>query len=49
MNRKKLHACVEVCDRIMLLGQGHTKEVMYAMKCKAECRRIIIAREQFGV
>ena len=49
MNRKKLHACVEVCDRIMLLGQGHTKEVMYAMKCKAECRRIIVAREQFGV
>lgn len=49
MNRKKLNACIELCDRIMMLGQSHSKEVVYAMKCKAECRRIIIAREQFGV
>ena len=48
MNRKKLNACIELCDRIMMLGQNHSKEVVYAMKCKAECRRIIIAREQFG-
>ena len=49
MNRKKLSACVDVCDRIMKLANDHSKEVVYAMKCKAECKRIIIAREQFGV
>ena len=49
MNRKKLSACVDVCDRIMKLANDHSKEVIYAMKCKAECKRIIIAREQFGV
>ena len=49
MNRKKLNACVEVCDRIIKIASDHSKEVVYAMKCKAECKRIIIAREQFGV
>ncbi len=49
MNRKKLSACVELCDRIITLAKDHSKEVVYAMKCKAECKRIIIAREQFGV
>lgn len=49
MNKKKLNACVEVCDRIMTLALQNSKEVIYAMKCKAECKRIIIAREQFGV
>lgn len=49
MNRKKLNACIEVCDRIMGLGESRSKEVIYAMKCKTECRRILIAREQFGV
>lgn len=49
MNRKKLNACIEVCDRIMELGESRSKEVIYAMKCKTECRRILIAREQFGV
>lgn len=49
MNKKKLRACVDVCDRIMKLATEHSKEVVYAMKCKAECKRIIIAREQFGV
>lgn len=49
MNRKKLSACVEVCDRIIKIASDHSKEVVYAMKCKAECKRIIIAREQFGV
>lgn len=49
MNKKKLNSCVEVCDRIMTLATQNSKEVMYAMKCKAECKRIIIAREQFGV
>lgn len=49
MNRKKLNECIDVCDRIMALGENRSKEVMYAMKCKTECRRILIAREQFGV
>lgn len=49
MNRKRLKACVEVCDRIMKLSSANTKEVVYAMKCKADCKRILIAREQFGV
>lgn len=49
MNKKKLSACVDLCDRIMKLSTEHSKEVVYAMKCKAECKRIIIAREQFGV
>lgn len=49
MNKKKLSACVDVCDRIMKIASEHSKEVVYAMKCKAECKRIIIAREQFGV
>ena len=49
MNRKKLNACVDVCDRIMALGESRSKEVIYAMKCKTECRRILIAKEQFGV
>ncbi len=49
MNKKKLNACVELCDRIMTLSTENTKEVVYAMKCKSECKRIIIAREQFGV
>lgn len=49
MNKKKLNSCIDICDRIMALGESHSKEVVYAMKCKAECRRIIIAREQFGV
>ena len=49
MNRKRLKACVDVCDRIMKLSSANTKEVVYAMKCKADCRRILIAREQFGV
>lgn len=49
MNKKKLNACVELCDRIMTLATQNSKEVIYAMKCKSECKRIIIAREQFGV
>lgn len=49
MNKKKLSACVDLCDRIMKISTEHSKEVVYAMKCKAECKRIIIAREQFGV
>ena len=49
MSRKKLNECINVCDRIMALGENRSKEVMYAMKCKTECRRILIAREQFGV
>ncbi len=49
MNKKKLNACVELCDRIMTLSTENTKEVVYAMKCKSECKRIIMAREHFGV
>ena len=49
MNRKKLNACIDVCDRIMAMGEGRSKEVIYAMKCKTECKRILIAKEQFGV
>lgn len=49
MNRKKLNTCVELCDRIMTMSTQNSKEVVYAMKCKADCKRIIIAREQFGV
>ncbi len=49
MNRKKLKKCVDVCDRIIKLSSANTKEVVYAMKCKADCRRILIAKEQFGV
>lgn len=49
MNKKKLNACVDVCDRIITMAKDHSKEVVYAIKCKAECKRIIIAREQFGV
>lgn len=50
MNKKKLNACVELCDRIMTLAtESNSKEVIYAMKCKSECKRIILAREQFGV
>lgn len=49
MNRKKLNACIDVCDRILKLATNNSKEVVYAMKCKSECKRIIIAREQFGV
>lgn len=49
MNRKKLNSCVDVCDRILKMATHNSKEVVYAMKCKAECKRIIIAREQFGV
>ena len=49
MRQKKLNTCIDVCDRIITLGNSHSKEVIYAMRCKTECRRIIIAREQFGV
>ena len=49
MNRKKLQACVDVCDRILKLSDSHTKEAVYAVKCRTECRRILLAREQFGV
>lgn len=49
MNRKKLNSCVDVCDRIITMAKDHSKEVVYAIKCKSECKRIIIAREQFGV
>ena len=49
MMNKKLHACIDVCDRIMAMAENHTKEMMYAMKCKTECRKVILAREQFGV
>lgn len=48
MQSKKLHAAVEVCDRIMTMAEPHTKEMVYAMKCKVECKKVIIAREQFG-
>lgn len=48
MLSKKLHAAVEVCDRIMTMAEPHTKEMIYAMKCKVECKNVIIAREQFG-
>ena len=48
MQAKKLHAAVEVCDRIMTIAEPHTKEMIYAMKCKVECKKVIIAREQFG-
>lgn len=49
MNRKKLNACIDICDRIMAMGESRSKEVIYAMRCKTECRRILIAKEQFGV
>ena len=49
LNRKKLTACIEVCDRIISMAKDHSKEVVYAMKCKSDCKRIMIAREQFGV
>lgn len=49
MNQKKLNECIDVCDRIMEMGENRSKEVIYAMKCKTECRRILIAKEQFGV
>lgn len=49
MSKKKLNACIDVCDRIMRLATHNTKEVMYALKCKTECKRILIAQEQFGV
>lgn len=49
MRRKKLKTCIDVCDRIITMGENHSKEVIYAMRCKTECRRIIVAREQFGV
>lgn len=49
MRRKKLKTCIDVCDRIITMGDNHSKEVIYAMRCKTECRRIIIAKEQFGV
>lgn len=49
MNRKKLNACVDVCDRILKMATHNSKEVVYAMRCKSECKRIILAREQFGV
>ena len=48
MMAKKLHAAVEVCDRIMTIAESHSKEMIYAMKCKVECKNVIIAREQFG-
>ena len=48
MQAKKLHAAVEVCDRIMTIAEPHTKEMIYAMKCKVERKKDIIAREQFG-
>ena len=49
MNRKKLKACVDVCDRILKLADSHTKEAVYAVKCRTDCKRILLAREQFGV
>ena len=49
MNRKKLKACVDVCDRILKLSDSHTKEAVYAVKCRTDCKRILLAREQFGV
>lgn len=49
MNRKKLNACIDVCDRIISMAKDHSKEVVYALKCKSDCKRIIIAREQFGI
>lgn len=49
MNKKKLNTCIEVCDRIISMAKEHSKEVVYAMKCKSDCKRIIVAREQFGV
>ena len=49
MNRKKLNACVDVCDRILKLSDSHTKEAVYAVKCRTDCKRILLAREQLGV
>ena len=49
MNRKKLKDCIDVCDRILKLADSHTKEAVYAVKCRTECKRILLAREQFGV
>lgn len=49
MQDKKLELCVEVCDRILKMATGNSKEVVFAMKCKTECKRIMLAREQFGV
>ena len=44
MRRKKLKTCIDVCDRIIAIGESHSKEVIEAMRCKTECRRIIIAK-----
>jgi tetratricopeptide (TPR) repeat protein len=49
MSKKKLNTCIEVCDRIIAMAKDHSKEVVTAIKYKSECKRILIAREQFGV
>ncbi len=49
MNHKKLKACIAVCDRILRLADTHSKEAVYAIKCRTDCKRILLAREQFGV
>lgn len=45
MNNKRFNSCIELCDRIILLSDVNSKEGMYAVRCKTECKRILVTRE----
>lgn len=45
MTNKKFNSCIELCDRIIQLSDVNSKEGMYAVRCKTECKRILVTRE----
>ncbi len=48
LNLKKYSACIELCDRIVLLADINSKESLFAVRCKTECKRLLVARESGG-
>ncbi len=46
MNMKKLERCIALCDRIILLSDGSSQKGMYAIRCKTECKRLLMQEKQ---
>lgn len=48
LNLKKYTACIEFCDRIILLAPINSRESLFAVRCKTECKRLMMANESSG-
>lgn len=49
MNMNKYQACIDLCERIILLADLNSKEGMFAVRCKTECKRLLQVRKPGGL